>query len=124
MAKGKYMTGQEFVDKCLSREVKFHPIAVRRAKKLAKEIDKVMKVHPKICSVAIDSRNVFCFEHVSHFHVPSAAGATAVFKLRVVRNPMIIQTVMHSCGFDCINIIIKNSIIADDYYSIGRKKED
>ena len=123
MAKSKYMTGEEFADKQLAWMLRLHPIAVWRAKKLAKKLDEVMKECSEIQSIDIFNGRVFCHRYASGLCVPMTRTAVAVFKLWVVCNPTILETVLESCGFDC-DLANVNGNYYQTYYYIRRRKED
>lgn len=111
MANSKYMTGEEFVDKKIARMLKFHPIAVWRAKKFVEKMDEVMKDYPEIKSFVFCIGKVFCFDHSPNWFVPPACKAVAVFKFWVVNNPIIIEKIFELYGFRC-----SLSEIAADHY--------
>ena len=123
MAKSKYMTGEEFADKQLAWMLRLHPIAVWRAKKLAKKLDEVMKECSEIQSIDIFNGRVFCHRYASGLCVPMTRTAVAVFKLWVVKNPVIIEKVFASYGFRCCLSEIPADRY-DDYYYIERYENE
>ena len=105
MVQSKYMTGEEFEKRAKARYLKFHPIAVWRAKRLAEEMDKVMKVYPEIQSILIRDGKVFCFDSDKR---ENCNKALVVFRMWVVTaEPEIIENVINSYGFNCY---------CDDFY--------
>lgn len=123
MVNQKYMTGKEYVDKSIARTLKLHPIAVWRAKKLAEKLNEVMEECPGIQSIDIFCGRVFCHRYASAFCVPSAYGAVAVFKLWVVCNPLILENVLESYGFDCELANVSGNYFKT-YYYIRKHEED
>ena len=123
MPKRKYITGKEFVDKRIARTLMLHPIAVWRAKKFAEKMDEVMEEYPEIKSFVFCIGKVFCFEHSPDWFVPPAYNAIAVFKLWVVKNPVIIEKVFASYGFRCCLSEIPADRY-DDYYYIERYENE
>ncbi|MBO5178802.1 MAG: hypothetical protein J6B87_00425 [Clostridia bacterium] len=123
MAKSKYMTGEEFVDKQLAWMLRLHPIATWRAKKLAKKLDEVMNEYPIIQSIEFDFGRVFCYGLTSGLGMPMARTAVAVFKLWVVCNPLILENVLKLYGFDC-ELAHVTRYYNKTYYYIRRHREE